>query len=79
MAEKERVKNYINVLQVSGIKYYKIIQRMIIRDLPKTEVLSQFANYMKSVIENGINFESKHFIYIIKDIGVNKMTQEEIL
>jgi len=51
---------------------------MLIRNLPKSELLKTFATYMKDIIESGTNFEGKHLIKIIKDIGWNKMTNKEI-
>ena len=48
------------------------------KNLPKTIILCQFANYVKNVIERGLVFNEDQLINIIKELDSSNMTSQEI-
>ena len=78
-AEKERLNEYKTAIETSGKLYYEIIFMMIKKNLPKSECLCIFADYVKSIIERGMIFENNHIVYALRKIGCDKMTKNEIM
>eukprot|EP00826_Nyctotherus_ovalis_P061758 TRINITY_DN8824_c0_g1_i2.p1 TRINITY_DN8824_c0_g1~~TRINITY_DN8824_c0_g1_i2.p1 ORF type:complete len:135 (+),score=28.64 TRINITY_DN8824_c0_g1_i2:223-627(+) len=77
LVEKERTSQYKAALQISGRLYYKLIVKMLVKNLPKSEILRKFAMHVKGVIELGGKFEANHLIRIIEEIGLSDMTAQE--
>jgi len=62
----------------SATFYYRTIVNMILEKLPKTETLHYFADYMKNIIESGVEFTQDHLLFIINEIKPENMNTAEL-
>ena len=75
-AEKQRIYNYLQVVNKSAVLYYEVIKTIFCKRFHLTQYICFIMDYIKGIIENGTIFNKTHFFYILIKIDYQAFTSE---
>jgi hypothetical protein len=76
-AEKERIELFRSIARDQGMKYYKLLAKIIQEQLFENfDIVNYFTDFIKYTIENGQYFSNAHLEKILRTFKPEEMTEE---